>query len=162
MPLNDDDVREILRIIDESELDELSIETEGFSLHVRKGEGVGGDALSDSVRGRTLTESASPQAPSERAPAIPDGASASQSANGLETVASPMLGTFYRAEAPGAAPFVEVGATVGPETTVCIIEVMKMMNSVPAGVSGTIAEIVPENGTLVEYGDPLFRVKPAE
>ena len=66
-----------------------------------------------------------------------------------------MLGTFYRAEAPGAAPFVEVGANVGPETTVCIIEVMKMMNSVPAGVSGTIAEICSENGHLVEYGEPL-------
>jgi acetyl-CoA carboxylase biotin carboxyl carrier protein len=73
---------------------------------------------------------------------------------------SPMLGTFSRAEAPGAAPFVEVGGKVGPETTVCIIEVMKMMNSVPAGVSGTIAEIVPENGQLVEYGEPLFRVQP--
>jgi biotin carboxyl carrier protein len=71
-----------------------------------------------------------------------------------------MLGTFYGAEAPGAAPFVEVGAQVGPETTVCIIEVMKMMNSVAAGVSGTIAQIVPENGQLVEYGDPLFRVTP--
>jgi acetyl-CoA carboxylase biotin carboxyl carrier protein len=71
-----------------------------------------------------------------------------------------MLGTFYRAEAPGATPFVEVGDDVGPETTVCIIEVMKMMNSVPAGLTGTIAEIVPENGQLVEYGDPLFRVKP--
>ena len=155
MPLNDDDVREILRIIDESELEELSIETEGFSLRVRKGgapasapSGDGG-ARSEPVRGRTGAE---------RAPAAP--ASASASANGLETVASPMLGTFYRAEAPGAAPFVEVGATVGPETTVCIIEVMKMMNSVAAGVAGTVAEVCPDNGQLVEYGQPLFRVAP--
>ena len=72
------------------------------------------------------------------------------------TVASPMLGTFYRAEAPGAAPFVEVGARVEPDTTVCIIEVMKMMNSVPAGVTGVVAEIVAENGQLVEFGEPLF------
>ena len=70
-----------------------------------------------------------------------------------------MLGTFYRAEAPGAAPFVEVGAEVEPDTTVCIIEVMKMMNSVPAGVSGTIVEIAARNGELVEYGAPLFRVR---
>lgn len=160
MPLNDDDVREILRIIDESELDELSIETDGFSLHVRKGAPVVGGALSESVRGSTLTESAPPTAGSERAPASPAGPR--PAVNGLETIASPMLGTFYRAEAPGASPFVEIGAEVGPETTVCIIEVMKMMNSVPAGVSGTIAEIVPANGALVEYGDPLFRVKPAE
>ncbi len=151
MPLNDDDVREILRIIDESELDELSIETEGFSLRVRKGSGPA-NARSEDVLPRT---------PSERALASPERAVPAASNDGLETIPSPMLGTFYGAEAPGASPFVEVGAEVGPETTVCIIEVMKMMNSVPAGVSGTIAEIVPENGQLVEYGDPLFRVTPA-
>jgi acetyl-CoA carboxylase biotin carboxyl carrier protein len=155
MPLNDDDVREILRIIDESDLDELSIETDGFSLHVRRGGAPSGDggARSEGVRGSTSFE---------RAPAAPAGSAteATKSSDGFETILSPMLGTFYRAEAPGAAPFVEVGATVGPDTTVCIIEVMKMMNSVPAGVSGTIAEIVPENGQLVEYGEPLFRVTP--
>ena len=153
MPLNDDDVREILRIIDESELDELSIETEGFSLHVRKGGGSQGaeDARSDAVLPRTA---------SERAPQPPEATPPTASSDELETILSPMLGTFYRAEAPGASPFVEVGATVGPDTTVCIIEVMKMMNSVPAGVAGTIAEVVPENGQLVEYGEPLFRVKP--
>jgi acetyl-CoA carboxylase biotin carboxyl carrier protein len=73
-----------------------------------------------------------------------------------------MLGTFYRAESPGAEPFVEVGTRVEPDTTVCIIEVMKMMNSVPAGVSGTVSEILVENAELVEYGAPLFRVQPDE
>ncbi|MFZ1995941.1 MAG: acetyl-CoA carboxylase biotin carboxyl carrier protein [Solirubrobacteraceae bacterium] len=162
MPLNDDDVREILRIIDESDLDELSIETEGFSLHVQKGAAAVGDARSGSVGGEPLPDRAPPPGASERAPASPGGPApaASQGANGLHTIQSPMLGTFYRSEAPGAAPFVEVGATVGPETTVCIIEVMKMMNSVPAGVSGRITEICSENGHLVEYGEPLFRVKP--
>jgi acetyl-CoA carboxylase biotin carboxyl carrier protein len=151
MPLNDDDVREILRIIDESDLDELRIETEGFNLHVRKGSGPADAPTADVL----------PRTPSERAPATPEPpASVASPSDGLEIVSSPMLGTFYRAEAPGAAPFVEAGAEVGPETTVCIIEVMKMMNSVPAGVSGTIVEIVAENGQLVEYGDPLFRVKP--
>jgi acetyl-CoA carboxylase biotin carboxyl carrier protein len=71
-----------------------------------------------------------------------------------------MLGTFYRAEAPGAQPFVDVGAKVGPDTIVCLIEVMKMMNSVPAGMAGTIVEVCAENGELVEYGEPLFRVEP--
>jgi acetyl-CoA carboxylase biotin carboxyl carrier protein len=150
MGLSDDDVREILRIIDESELDELSIETEGFSLHVRKGSG-GADAPS---------EAWPPRQPSDSTSAPPDSVDAAASSDGLDTIPSPMLGTFYRAEAPGAAPFVEVGAQVGPDTTVCIIEVMKMMNSVPAGVRGVIAEIVPDNGQLVEYGEPLFRVKP--
>ena len=71
-----------------------------------------------------------------------------------------MLGTFYRAEGPGEKPFVDVGTDVGPDTTVCIIEVMKMMNSVPAGVAGTVVEICSENAQLVEYGAPLFRVRP--
>jgi acetyl-CoA carboxylase biotin carboxyl carrier protein len=133
MPLSDEDVREILRIIDESDLDELRIETDGFSLHVRKGRG------------------AHVVAP-EPAPVTADGA---------VTIDSPMLGTFYRAESPGAAPFVEPGSAVDPDTTVCIIEVMKMMNSIPAGVSGTIVDVCSENAQLVEYGQPLFRVQPA-
>ena len=75
-------------------------------------------------------------------------------------IKAPMLGVFYRAEAPGATPFVEAGARVEPDTVVCLIEVMKMMNSVPAGVSGTIVEVCAENAALVEYGQPLFRVEP--
>ena len=123
MPLTDDDVREILRIIDETPLNELRVETDGFELHVVKGGG--GD-----------------------------------SADGVLTIEAPMLGTFYRAESPGARPFVEVGSRVEPDTIVCIIEVMKMMNSVPAGVSGEIVEICPQNAELVEFGAPLFRVQP--
>jgi acetyl-CoA carboxylase biotin carboxyl carrier protein len=138
MALSDEDVREILRIIDESQLAELHIETEGFSLHVRRG---GGDA------GGSDASSSAPPTDDE--------------SEGLVSISAPMLGTFYRAEAPGKPPFVEVGSTVEADTIVCIIEVMKMMNSVPAGVSGTIAEIVPDNAELVEYGQPLFRVEPA-
>ena len=74
-------------------------------------------------------------------------------------IRAPMLGTFYRAEAPGKPPFVEVGSRVEPDSIVCIIEVMKMMNSVPAGVSGTVAEVLPGNAELVEYGQPLLRVQ---
>jgi acetyl-CoA carboxylase biotin carboxyl carrier protein len=136
MALDDDDVREILRIIDESELDELRIETDGLSLHV--------------VRGGGAPPPAEPR-PAEPAPDAHDGLA----------IVSPMLGTFYRAPAPGAPPFVEVGARVAPDTIVCIIEVMKMMNSVPAGVAGVIAEVHVENAEPVEYGQPLFRVEPA-
>jgi acetyl-CoA carboxylase biotin carboxyl carrier protein len=138
--LSHDDVREILRIIDESDLDELLIETDGFSLHVTKG-----------------GAAAAPPAAS-----APDASETEpESTDGLIAIPSPMLGTFYRAESPGADPLVEIGTEVGPDTTVCIIEVMKMMNSVPAGVSGTVEEVCPANGELVEYGAPLFRVRPA-
>ncbi len=128
MALNDDDVREILRIIDESDLDELRIETGELSLHV--------------VRGGV---------PAVSAP-VPEATA--------DVIASPMLGTFYRAPAPGEAPFVDVGARVEPDTIVGIIEVMKMMNSVHAGLAGTIAEVLTENAQPVEYGAPLFRVEP--
>jgi acetyl-CoA carboxylase biotin carboxyl carrier protein len=81
--------------------------------------------------------------------------------DGLVTIDAPMLGTFYRAQSPGAEPFVEVGARVEPGTVVCLIEVMKMMNSIPAGVAGTVVEVCAENAALVEFGAPLFRVEPA-
>jgi acetyl-CoA carboxylase biotin carboxyl carrier protein len=137
MALSDEDVKEILRLIDESDLDELLIETDGFKLHVLRG------------GAQRTADSAQDQAP---APAA--------STNGA-TIDAPMLGTFYRAEAPGAAPFVEVGAKVSPDTTVCLIEVMKMMNSIPAGIEGTIVEVCADNAALVEFGQPLFRVEPA-
>jgi len=159
MALSDEDVREILRIIDESTLTELQIETEGFSLHVRRG---GGDVeASGRPRVRPVPKSETPRHP----PGGPE-ASASPPAresenDGLVTITAPMLGTFYRAESPGKPPFVDVGERVEPDTIVCIIEVMKMMNSVTAGMSGTIAAVVPDNAELVEYGQPLFRVEPA-
>ena len=131
MALDDDDVREILRLIDESDLDELRVETEGLSLHV--------------VR-------------SGRRGAARAGAGARADRRGA-AIEAPMVGTFYRAPAPGEPPFVEVGSRVEPQTIVCIIEVMKMMNSVHAGVAGTVLEVCSENGALVEYGAPLFRVE---
>jgi len=72
-----------------------------------------------------------------------------------------MLGTFYRASAPGQRPYVEVGSPVEPDTVVCLIEVMKMMNSIKAGVVGTVVEVCATNAELVEYGEPLFRVDTA-
>ena len=143
--LSDDDVREILRLIDDSDLDELRIETDGFSLHVLRG---GAASSTPAARG----EDAARAAPAAVAPHRAE-------ADGV-AIEAPMLGVFYRAEAPGATPFVEAGTRVEPDTVVCLIEVMKMMNSVAAGVSGTIVEVCAENAALVEYGQPLFRVEP--
>ena len=70
-----------------------------------------------------------------------------------------MLGTFYRAPAPGDEPFVDVGTAVEPDTVVGLIEVMKMMNSIEAGVAGTIVEVCAENAAVVEAGAPLFRIE---
>jgi len=79
----------------------------------------------------------------------------------IHDVPSPLLGTFYRSPKPGAPPFVEVGAPVTEDTIVAIIEVMKLMNTVRAGVRGTITEIIPGDGTLVEYDQPLLRIRKA-
>ena len=146
MALNDDDVREILRIIDESDLDELRIETDGLSLHVLRG---------------GATSAFEPEPVPERraaAPSAPRGAASEAESDGL-TIASPAIGIFHRAPAPGATPFVEVGTVVEAGTIVGIVEVMKMMNSVAAGISGTIVEVLIENAQPVEYGQPLFRVE---
>ena len=159
MALSDEDIREILRIIDESTLTELQIETEGFSLHVRKRGGDGEASGRPRVR-KVLERAAVGDPPGGPEASTPAPAPAAET-DGLSTITAPMLGTFYRAEAPGKPPFVEIGNRVDPDTIVCIIEVMKMMNSVTAGVSGTIAEVLPDNAELVEYGQPLFRVEPA-
>jgi acetyl-CoA carboxylase biotin carboxyl carrier protein len=152
MALSDDDVREILRLIDESELEELRIETPEFKLHVRRGAAVPADDPPESEPEPEQAEAAAPERPVP-APAV--------ESNGARTIEAPMLGTFYRAEAPGAEPFVEVGTEVDPGTVVCLIEVMKMMNSIQAGVAGTIVEVCAENAQIVQYGEPLFRVDPA-
>jgi biotin carboxyl carrier protein len=134
MALSDDDVREILRLIDESKLDELRIETDELKLHVVRG---GATAPADQAIAPKVVEA--------------DGTD--------KTIQAPMPGTFYRAEGPGMEPFVEVGTQVEPDTIVCIIEIMKMMNSVPAGVSGTIVEICAEDAQVITDGEPLFRVR---
>ena len=144
MSLTDDDVREILKLIDESDLDELHIETADFVLHVSKGAGGDGASLTPLMGVR--------EASPTRTPERPEPSDNEDSRDGETTINSPMLGTFYRAERPGADPFVSVGTKVEPDTIVAIIEVMKMMNSVPAGITGTIAEVCCDNASLVEYG----------
>jgi acetyl-CoA carboxylase biotin carboxyl carrier protein len=170
MGLTDDDVREILRIIDESELDELRIETPDFRLHVRRGGAPLPPPAAASGAPAPATAPAAPDgatAPGGRDPgaeAAPPSAPASgdgAGSDGVATIEAPMLGTFYRASAPGEEPFVDVGSDVEPDTVVCLIEVMKMMNSVKAGVAGTVVEVCARNAELVEYGEPLFRVDPA-
>jgi len=101
---------------------------------------------------------AAPSAAPTPAPAAP---SADEDAS-LVTVDASGIGTFYRAPRPDLPPYVEVGAAVEPDTTVCLIEAMKVFTGVTAGVRGTVAEVLVEDGQFVEYGQPLFRVRPVE
>jgi len=79
---------------------------------------------------------------------------------GTHVIKSPMVGTFYRSPEPGAKPFVETGAKVKPDSIVCIIEVMKLMNSVEAGIKGTVTHVFVENAAMVEHGQPLVAIRP--
>ncbi len=99
----------------------------------------------------------SPIPPSQ--PAAPAPPSAPAAPSGI-VIESPMVGTFYSSSSPDAAPFVNVGSAVRPDMTVCIIEAMKVFTDIPAGVSGTIAEVLVKSGQSVEFGQPLFRLNP--
>lgn len=100
-------------------------------------------------------------APAAAAPsAAPAAAAAPAAEAGLIDIKSPTVGTFYAAPSPGEPPFVSVGSVVTPETIVCLLEAMKVFNQIPAEVSGTITAILVKSGDAIEFGQPLFRVKP--
>lgn len=173
MSLTAADVAEIMRLVEQSGFDSLTLEMEGIKLSLRRGgleEGGVERGREAPLAGSAPTGSVVPDA--SPSPALPVGtvvpvvpvAPAVPTAvvdPSLHEVAAPLLGTFYRAPKPGAPPFVEVGAQVEEETIVAIIEVMKLMNTVRAGVKGTIAEILVADGALAEYGQPLLRVRKA-
>jgi acetyl-CoA carboxylase biotin carboxyl carrier protein len=157
MDLTHDDVAKILKIIDEAaHLDEVELEFAGLRLHVRRDVSPG-----ESVR-RAAAPAATPVAASAPAPVAAPAkkATAPESPAGAVAVRAPMLGTFYRSPSPGEKPFVEVGQHVKAGDTVCLIEVMKLFNSISAGVDGTVVAIPAHNGVLVEYNQPLVYVMP--
>jgi len=146
------DVAEIMRLVEQSNFDELTLEMDGIKLCLRRG----APAQASGAEAMAAAATASSPPPvrgtnRDRAPADPN----------VHAVASPLLGTFYRAPKPGAPPFVEVGAQVEEETVVAIIEVMKLMNTVRAGVRGTVTEILVADGALAEYGETLLLVRKA-
>ncbi|MET3441906.1 acetyl-CoA carboxylase biotin carboxyl carrier protein [Variovorax paradoxus] len=151
------DLRKLKTLIDlvsESNISELEItETEG-KVRIVKG---GGAAPVQYVQ----TVAAPAAAPAAGAPAAPALASvpAVEAAPAGHAVKSPMVGTFYRSSSPGAAAFVEIGSKVNEGDTICIIEAMKILNEIEADKSGTITQILGENGQAVEYGQPLFIIE---
>lgn len=155
-PLDVARIRQLARIMRDHELSELSFQQGEIRLRLRRG-AVGGPVVASpafAVAGLTTPSSAPVMAEQAAAPAhAPAAATAST------TINSPIVGTFYTAPSPDVAPFVTVGSTVSAETIVCIIEAMKVFNEIPAGLSGTIKEVLVENGAPVEYGQPLFRVE---
>ena len=155
MSLSPDDVRDVLRVLDSSGLDELHLELADLSLTVRR-QGAGGwTAEQQVVRAPVVEHTAAPVAAAEAAPAQAD------VGEGLVAVHPPLLGTFYRAPQPGVPPFVDVGDQVSEESVVGVVETMKMMTPVHAGVRGTVAEFRLGNGEFAEADAVLLLVKPA-
>jgi acetyl-CoA carboxylase biotin carboxyl carrier protein len=172
---NLEEIIELVRVVEGSDMNELSIEVDGFRLVIGKGVCNANRFLSpaspvvqnSTVTDRTPIASSPPNRTTELtpAPASREAVASTSSVTaqeGLLEIKAPLLGIFYRAPKPGAAPFVEIGSRVNPEDTLCIIEVMKLFNTVKSGFSGRIVRICAENNQMVEYNQTLFLLEPDE
>jgi|WetSurMetagenome_2_1015567.scaffolds.fasta_scaffold239275_2 acetyl-CoA carboxylase biotin carboxyl carrier protein len=156
-------VKKLIKLLADSDVDEIEIEEEGKKIRLVKH--VQAPAtLMQSTPALQMPVYASPAqlaaapAPVYAAPA--DAPPATQtSQKKLHEIKSPIVGTFYKAPAPDAAPFVEIGSTIQPGTVLCIVEAMKLMNEIESDVSGKIVQVMPQNGQAVEYGQVLFLVE---
>lgn len=161
MNLNHQDIQAILKILDDAPYDELQLENKDFSLYLKRNE-------SGEWKQKLNTLSTANPLKAEQAPAAE---STQQNHNkseeptatedGLIDVRSPMIGTFYSAPKPGSESFVNIGSKVEENTIIAIIEVMKLMSSIPAKINGEVREILVKDSQLVEKGQLLMRVKPA-
>jgi acetyl-CoA carboxylase biotin carboxyl carrier protein len=146
-----EEIKKLIKLVEESQIGELEVRRWWGAVRISK------DSHSPSAPPvHTVHVAAPPAAETASAPAAKE---AKEAEAGVHVVRSPMVGTFYRAPAPDADPYVEVGRRIEPGQTVCIIEAMKLMNEIESEVSGTITKIVVENGQPVEYGQPLFHVR---
>ncbi|WP_047984168.1 acetyl-CoA carboxylase biotin carboxyl carrier protein [Ornithinibacillus californiensis] len=156
------EIREIIKLVDQSSINEFTYETNGTKVSMKK-----------SAEQVVVPSKAAIQVEKEVRPVAEPTTSLPVRQNVEETeapvqenavnydveITSPMVGTFYSAPNPESDPFVSVGTSVSKDTVVCIVEAMKLFNEIEAEVTGEIVEILVENGELVEYGQPLFRVK---
>ena len=166
-PIDQDDVIEILKMVEESNFDELHLEIGDLKLIVKKRDGKTGAVQKPEISREEPTklaviEKPAPTAEEQGAETRISTAQEEEDypeGEGIIPIKSPMLGTFYRTPKPGAPPFVEVGQLVREDDTVCIIEVMKLFNTVKAEVQGRIIKICAENAQMVEYQQTLFLVE---
>ncbi|MFP4156175.1 MAG: acetyl-CoA carboxylase biotin carboxyl carrier protein [Opitutales bacterium] len=147
-------IKQVVDLMKRSELSEFEFEEEGFKLRLtRKNDEVLPQVI------QPLAQQAPAPAPAPAA-ASESPAPAAEEKN-ISMITSPMVGTFYRAPSPDSPAFADVGTKVGVDSVVCIIEAMKVMNEIQSEISGTVTEVLVENGEAVEYGQPLFKVKTA-
>jgi acetyl-CoA carboxylase biotin carboxyl carrier protein len=150
-------LKELVRLMVENDLTELDLRDEQETVTVKR---PGIHAVPQVVAAPVMAQpmaaaapAAAPAAPAAAAPAAP-------AKEVLPAIESPMVGTFYATPGPDKAAFVTVGSKVGPDTTVCLIEAMKIFNEIKAETSGTVEEVLVKSGQPVEFGQPLFRIRP--
>jgi acetyl-CoA carboxylase biotin carboxyl carrier protein len=150
-------IKQIIEVMKRSSLTKFEIEEEGLKLRICRSVENKGNGAHTAPAYPVVVPAYAPT-PVEAAP-TPAAEKAAEEEKGIVLIKSPMVGTFYQAASPESPAFTKVGDTVNKETTVCIIEAMKVMNEIPAELAGEIKQILVENGESVEYGQPLFKVK---
>jgi acetyl-CoA carboxylase biotin carboxyl carrier protein len=157
------DIKAIIDLMKKNSVSEFELEKEDFKIKLKRT--ANGGSPAPVVYEEAPSIAYMPPAVMSLQPA-PSAASASSSAapagsSGEQEIKSPMIGTFYRSPSPEAGPYVEVGAEVNPDTVVCIIEAMKVMNEIKAEAKGVITQVLMENAKPVEFGQPLFKIRPS-
>jgi acetyl-CoA carboxylase biotin carboxyl carrier protein len=150
------DIKAIIDLMRKNSLSEFELERQDFKIKLKRGVTGAVVPVEDPVVMPYAVPTAVP------APGLPAAAPVAEAsaASSLQEIKSPMIGTFYRAPSPESANYVEIGAEVMPETVVCLIEAMKVMNEIKAEVKGVVTHILVENAKPVEFGQPLFRIRP--
>jgi acetyl-CoA carboxylase biotin carboxyl carrier protein len=151
------DIKAIIDLMKKNSITEFELERQDSKIRLKRGLNGGSPAVQQDD---SIPAIPAPMQPAVAAP-VPAVAAPPPAATGEVDIKSPMIGTFYRAPSPEAGNYVEVGASVTPETVVCIIEAMKVMNEIKAEVKGVVTQVLVENAKPVEFGQPLFKVRPA-
>ena len=148
------DIKAIIDLMKKNSVSEFELEKQDFKIRLKRGmNGGGGPGYEDAPAVTYVPQPAAIPAPLAASAPVPAPVSEQE-------IKSPMIGTFYRAPSPEAAPYVEPGTEVNPDTVVCIIEAMKVMNEIKAEARGVVTEVLVENAKPVEFAQPLFKLRP--
>ena len=152
------DIKAIIDLMKKNSITEFELERQDSKIRLKRGLNGGGSAVQSEDSIPTVP---APMQPPIAVPVPVTAVAPPPVATGEVDIKSPMIGTFYRSPSPEAGSYIEVGAEVNPETVVCIIEAMKVMNEIKAEVKGVVTQVLVENAKPVEFGQPLFKVRPA-
>ncbi|EIM5200089.1 acetyl-CoA carboxylase biotin carboxyl carrier protein [Staphylococcus pseudintermedius] len=153
--MNFKEIKELINILDNSNLTEISIEDKGTTINLKKEKEIVTQQISAPQQMVAPTVTAEPVQVNAASVDTPT----TEADTSLKTITAPMVGTFYKSPSPEESTYVQIGDQVTPDTTVCILEAMKLFNEIQAEVAGEIVEILVEDGQMVEYGQALFKVK---